>query len=245
MATVNLFGQVANRHDSVWTVKCVLIAGAIAFGWIWDCLKTTCSSVIALFVVSEGVLPYLKFVRGIKHDQLLCRVALEHMQEMETEWREEWDQYLAAKDLKDASSLEKMYAAMQQSCETSSKQKVAKSFLALEGERWRQQLTSLEVAAQQTPMLGLGGSLIGCLSSLVATAGSPGLQDSMATMFLTTLVGCAGSFYLLGLSEIGNGRIDRHIAELEAVANYLIDGKSPDGQDDDSVDDSFVSLFEG
>jgi len=155
-------------------------------------------------------------------------------------WKEKLNEQLVTMDMSEAGTVLRMYAAIKASEGRMSKNETIDVFLAVERHRWQEQLISLDNAADQTPVLGLAGSLIGILGSLGAGANIEMLQQAMSVMISTTLLGCCGAVWLIRLHGIGQSAIDRHVAELEIIAKFMID-------DNDSGDDidSFDSLLGG
>lgn len=225
----------AQRPDWLWwgwSSKCVAIAVTIIVGWMIGQLLIVSVLAILSFVATQGVRPSRSLAVAIADDASLCRDEKSELQRLGPDAFEYLDQI----DTSDAGSLLRLLLAIRLTSDRTDTSEALDHLTRVAKQSWERQLAPIDLAAEQAPLMGLGGSLLGLATSLSGGQGTD-LMAGIGTMVCTTMAGCAGSFLLLGLASINRTSIDRHIAELRMTAAQLL------GIDDQRNDNGFESLF--
>lgn len=233
MALENLFsGKTPLREGFEWTGKSVACVGLIGTGWQLGKLQLAVNSVIGGFVLTQGVIPFVRLSRRIGADRRCNFKAVRELQEYGTDWIAA----LVNQDLTGAGTIYECLAAIQAADGRLNNDDVAEELLEVVKQDLQAMLLPLEAAAALTPVLGLGGSILGVIGILTAGGDDAAVQAAMTTMFSSTGVGCAASFLLGGLAAIGQSAINRHMSAVKLVVQLLLDGKIDDSDDQDFED---------
>jgi len=238
MNTSELFSQKPWGDGLLWATKCVGLASVIGAGWMTGYLQATCVMAIIGFVVWQGLLPFAGLSRDLDLDIQRCHGEKVELQDCGIELASAFTNL----DTRESGSIFRLCVAIKKNEDRLNKAEAVGLFLEVAEKHWKKKLLPIDNAAEQAPLLGLGGSLLGILGALANLANtgaeSVGLHQSMAVMVSTTLAGCAGALLLIGLAAIARGAIDRHLAELQLIAALLFGSDEKVNQNDD-----FESLF--
>ena len=110
---------------------------------------------------------------------------------------------------------------------------------------WTERLAGLVESGDMSPAIGLAGSLLGSLAAfqtLAAGAGGDGMAPlfvAAGVMMLTTLAGCAGYLLGTGLATKAQAAVIKFGADLDVLANKLVqlfDEDDDDRSSDDTID---------
>jgi len=235
MKYAEIFIQQLPSTGRKWMVQCATMAGVIGAGWVTGQLQFTCVAVIGTFVFSFGLVPFWSLAKSLKLDSQRC---LDEKGVLQTSRIEVADK-IARVNQADMGSVFLLLASIKNSEGRVGKRQAVKLFLEVAREQWLEMLSPVQIAAEQAPLLGLFGSLLGILSSLNNSAGDISLEASMATMVSTTIIGCAGAFLLIGLAARGGKAVDRHIAELEFLASLILSNFEENEEGNDEIESLF------
>ncbi|TWU59590.1 MotA/TolQ/ExbB proton channel family protein [Crateriforma conspicua] len=207
-----------------WGAKCGLMAGVVGVGWSVGQLSNTCLGLIGGFTAFRAVKPYVGAMSELSADKRLCRDEREALIGTPIDDIED----VFGIDESQAGSVFRLAKLLCSTSNRVSKEEVTTAFFAAFDAYWEERLSSLQDAADQAPVLGLAGSLLGIVAALAAlgssAADNQALFDAMSTMALTTLLG--GSAYVLisGLARDAANQVARHRSDLMFVAKMLSRG---------------------
>lgn len=230
-----LFSGATSEPGVSWMINLSIIVSVIGVGWYAGRLQETTLIVIGVFVFLRGVVPYLKTMSALKVDKHRC--FLEREQFIKAFSSAENVNKLLSFNTKDAGSVFLLFQAIQTSClEGLDPIKATKLFLERFDNYWTERLSSLNEASDQSPVLGLGGSLLGFVSALgnfpIEGEGGGSLFAALATVSTTTLAGCCGYLLLSGLLMAANNAVEQHRADLQEIADQFNRGEKPCNQTD-------------
>lgn len=230
-----------------WMTKCVGIAAIIGAGAFFGQLKNTCLVLLGGFTVIRGIVPFLSGMQELRTDQDRCA---EEQEALSTISVNNVDQVRALSDEDDeAGSVFKMVQWIIDCRDRMAPETSVEVFLSRFDAYWEDRLSVLDEAADQGPVFGLGGSLLGLTAGLETFAagaggaepGNPGvLFSALSTMCLTTLAGCGAYMIIAGLSRLAQNAVAHHRAALKAIGNQFIrkdDEPDTGDNDDDGTDD--------
>jgi biopolymer transport protein ExbB/TolQ len=239
MNTYDYFQGSLFREGRQWIAKCLLFVLIIVTGWLVDYLQTACVVAIGLFIVAQGILPFLAIAKDLQADRRQCR---EEKRVLQQSAASEAGRLLEI-DVTEAGSIFKLLAAIKRAAGRVAQEEAAERFLAAMEQQWQERLRPLDDAAEQAPVLGFGGSLLGILSGLgsMQTLGDAGFSAGVATMASTSLIGCVGALVQAGLASSAQAAVTRHLAELRVIAALLLGSDNENRQQRD--DDGFQSIF--
>lgn len=240
-----------------WMAKCVAMAAIIGAGTFFGQLQNTCIALLTGFTVIRGIMPFLSSMLELRTDQGHCAEEQEAIAEIPVENREHVNA-LAEEEDKSGRVFELVIWILASRDRMSPKTAVD-VFLTRFDTYWENRLSVLDEAADQAPVLGLGGSLLGLAaglqtfsaSSREATPGNPGvLFEALSTMCLTTLAGCGAYMIIAGLSRLAHNAVANHRAALKTIGNeFSSDSEETNAEDDDEEspddDDDLFDLIRG
>ena len=251
--TARVFGANPFVEGMQWTGKWLVLSGAVFVGSMLDCLQEVSVAVIVIFVSLQGFRPFLRFTRSLVADRKKCRKETDDLKEVGIENAK----HLRHLDTSQAGSVLCLANAIHSSSDRLNKKEAGELFLAVAEQEWDAECVPIATSAQQAPILGVLGSLLGLMSGIgrltVAMAGDgpeemqvafSQLFNAMGTMVTTTLAGCAGALLLSGLAAISHSAVQRHIAELRMIA-ALMGGATADSQTSPIRRNKLDTLFGG
>lgn len=205
-----------------WMFKCAAMAGIVAIGWRVGQLGYTCLALIAGYTALRAVIPYFSNMRAMATDRTKC--AAERMGLIGTPTSDIAD--IHAIDDTQAGSVFKLVKLVCRSSDRASRLEVIESFFAAFDAYWDERLGPLQDAADEAPVLGLSGSLLGIVAALGAlstgVSDNQALFDGMSTMALTTLAGGAAYILISGLSRDAANQVQKHRSDLMFVALMFV-----------------------
>ena len=204
-----------------WVFKCALIGAAVAASWYAGYLQEATLSAIGLFAALQVLRPYFADMAELSADIQQSAAEAEALAEIAVSDVEG----LEGIDIEDAGSVFKMLRAVIDNRGRMSAREATNAYRARLHAYWSKRLAGLSEAGDIAPMMGLGGSLLGLTGTLNAMDGGGGMAamtGSLATMFTTTLAGCATYLVAIGLSSNAQATLQSFDADLEVVANQLV-----------------------
>lgn len=237
------FGGVApGVHGVGWCGKCLGMAGAVGVGWSVGQLSSTCLGLIGGFTVLRAIGPYLGSMSELAADKRLSKDERNALIGTPIEDIED----IFGIDETQAGSVFKLAKMLCMSSNRISKKESTESFFEAFDSYWDERLSPLQDAADQAPVLGLAGSLLGIVAALAALgggdAGNQALFDAMSTMALTTLFGGGAYILISGLARDASNQIAKHRSDLMFTAKMFFRGDEytpggvPGGDDNNPYD---------
>lgn len=232
------FGGTPGTDGIGWTLKCGGMAGAVAIGWSVGQLSNTCLGLIGGFTAIRAVKPYVGSMSELAADKRLCKDERDALIGTPIEDIED----VFGIDVAQAGSVFKLAKMLCISSNRVSKKEAVKAFFAAFDAYWNARLSPLQDAADQAPVLGLAGSLLGIVAALAALGGgdanNQALFDAMSTMALTTLSGGGAYILISGLARDAANQVAKHRSDLMFIAKMFfrgdddVPGGVPTGGDD-------------
>lgn len=220
-----------------WILACAAMAAVIAAGWMLNQLTACSLLLIVSFTIVRGVVPYFASTNHVAKDQGLCQE--ERSALVSTAAADSAE--LLSVDTTTAGSVFKLGSQIVAAGKHSDQ--AVRAFFAAFDSYWSKRLAPMQDAADQAPVLGLAGSLIGIADAIQSLANgndNENLYSSLAVMALTTLCGGAAYILISGLARDAEGRVAQHRSDLQHVAGFF--GNTDPGTNDDSTETSLNPL---
>lgn len=230
-----------------WALTCGGMAGVVAAGWFAGQLSNTCLGLIGGFTAIRAIKPYAGSMSELASDKRLCRDEVDALTGTPIEDIED----LFGIDETRSGSVFKLVKLLTVSSNRTTKAEAVASFFEAFDSYWESRLSPLQDAADQAPVLGLAGSLLGIVAALAALGGgaanNQALFDGMSTMALTTLTGGGAYVLISGLARDASNQVAKHRSDLMSVATmfFLGDDDLPGGAPNHGDDFNPFDLFSG
>lgn len=224
-----IFTSRSGESGAAWGLGCIAMSCAVVAGYACGQLLWSCLGLIAAFAVWRGGLPYLKhFGPGgeLPADRKDCRDEREILIDVPAERKEE----VLSIDSDGVGSVMHLVRMAAGSHGRLTPDELWETFAGLFDSHWEQRLGPLKDAAEQAPVLGLAGSMLGlvdALSVLAAGADKAALYEAMSTTSLTTLAGGAAYVLLSGLHRAASNQVNSHRGDLEFVSRNILRAEAP------------------
>lgn len=212
-----------------WIALCLLMGAAVLAGRLTGQLSDVCLLLILGFSIHRAVLPYFWAMEELKFDKMLCSHERPALAEVSVD---KLDQ-LSEINAREAGSVFKL-AQLVGSTEKRNRKGGIPAFFEAFDSHWNRRLSSIQDAADQAPVLGLAGSLLGIIDALSVLA-SPSqdqqaLYAAMSTMALTTLAGGAAYILISGLFREASNAVEHHRSDLTFISEMLNDGHTEESK---------------
>lgn len=246
-----IFSSRFEGGGTAWIGKCFLMVCIVGVGAAIGKLSITCIGLILVFTLFRAVIPYFNLVNELRNDRCECRLEREALMEIPTNDLAE----LIEIDNDEDGSVMKMARLAALSSDQMTVKQIWETFSSSYDSYWDSKMGPLQDSADQAPVLGLAGSLLGIVAALSAlgsgAADNNALFEAMSTMALTTLVGGGAYVLISGLYRDAFNQVESHRSDLLFIAKNMNGNHGgevaggPTVSDDDNPFDLFSKALNG